>query len=266
MATASFVTDITEIITQAAEAAAMIGSLWSSFGVVNQARQYYNLYNTQRQFYYTTFQQGAELPLAIEVYNTNIAVRNYTAAANEPYLTTGVFSGAMGDTVGWWTRHNAMFGDSPATSILSDEYAQDRMLMLGHWSNVMFRFEESNVDLLNDQRWDHRMKLHNAALKEQSAVVSALASAEGQREETLTKTASYYAEVSNSLAERRGLVRAHKDVQARYAELSAGSMSQAAYVPGQSNRGSNGGSSSYRASPSAWHMEPSDNDHFRDVN
>jgi len=220
MATASFVTDLTEIVTQAVEAAAMVGSLWSSFEVVEQARAYYNLYNSQRQFYFSVFQTGAEAPLATSVYNTPIPVLNYAAQRNELYLPTGVFGGAMGDTLGWWTRRGAMFGEAQGNpTIYAEEYAPDRILTLGHWTNIMYRYEESLFDTLSDQRWDHRMKLHNVALKEQSKVISGLASAENQREDTITQTGSYLAEMSNSLAQRRGNIQGHKDVQQRYAEL-----------------------------------------------
>lgn len=231
MAAATFMTDITEIITQAVEAAAMIGSLWSSFKVVDQARDYYNLYNAQRQFYYSTFQIGAEAPLAATVYNTNIAIINYIGADAELYKSTGIFGGNMGDSLGWWQRHAAVFGTTQSAPILNEEYTQDRALLFSHWANIMFRFEESNADLLNDIRWDHRMKLHNVGLKQQSNAVSGLAVAEGQREDTLTRTSSYFAEMSGSLAERRGLVQAHKDVQARYAAMANGQLPQLGSTP-----------------------------------
>lgn len=269
MATASFVTDLTEIITQAVEAAAMVGSLWSSAKMVSQARSYYNLYNTQRQFYYSAFQLGAEAPLAATVYGTSIAVINYTRAAAEEYLPTGVFNGAMGDTQGWWTRHSAMFGQAPSIDILTEEYAQDRVLVQGHWTNVMYRFEESNVDLLNDQRWDHRMKLHNVAMKRQSEVVSELASGVGLRESVMSNTSSYLADAASSLAERRGLVRAHKDVQARYAELTSGSGS--VYTPpprgSASYRDPNGGvrPAGNGVQTFALGTMPAVGDHFRPV-
>jgi len=219
MAAAVFETDLTEIITQAVEAAAMIGSLWSSFGVVDLARSYYNLYNAQRQFYYSTFQQGAEAPLAVAVYNTPIATTQYAGSAAQLYSPTGVFGGLMGDIDGWWARHSQMFGAEQAIPILTDEVAQDYILIQSQWTNVMFRFAEVNFDLLSEQRWDHRMKLHNVALKQMSTVLGGLASAVESREDTLSDRASNFADMSNSAAQRRGLVQGHKDVQARYAAL-----------------------------------------------
>jgi hypothetical protein len=230
MAAATFETDLVEIITQAAEAAAMVGSLWSSFKVVDQARDYYNLYNRQRQFYYSTFQQGAEAPLALDVYNTAIPVLSYTDADALLYANTGVFGGSMSDTGGWWTRRSASFGASPDAAILAEEFNQDDVLTHSHWENVLFRFEESNTDILSDQRWDHRMKLHNVALKQQSAVLSGLASAEGQREDAMSATSSRLADMGNSLAERRGMIQGHKDVQARYAQLSGSANTQYAIL------------------------------------
>jgi hypothetical protein len=264
MAAATFQTDLTEIITQAVEAAAMVGSLWSSAKMVEQSRAYYNLYHTQRQFYYNVFQTGAEAPLAATVYSANVAVINYTSANAELYLATGIFGGPMGDTLGWWARHSTMFGATPSTTILSEEYAQDRILFQGHWANVMFRFEESNVDLLNDQRWDHRMKLHNVAMKQQSAVVSELASGVGLREEAMTKTSSYLGDAANSLAERRGLIQGHKDAQARYAEIANSSSSVYRASP-RSAATYRGPSANSGAQTFAYGSNPSGNDHFRNA-
>lgn len=226
MATASFVTDLTEIITQLVEGAAMVGSLWNSFAVVDLARSYYNLYNAQRQFYYSTFQVGAEAPLAVAVYNTPLVTTQYAGNAAQLYAPTGVFGGAMGTSaLPWYIRHSLMFGMAPASPILSDELNQDQLLTESQWTNVMFRFSEVNFDLLSEQRWDHRMKLHNVAMKQMSTVLGSLASAVEQREDVMSARASNFADMSNSLAQRRGLVQGHKDVQARYASLanSAGS-------------------------------------------
>jgi hypothetical protein len=220
MAAAVFETDLTEIITQALEGAAMVGSLWSSFGVVDLARSYYNLYHAQRQFYYSTFQQGAEAPLAVAVYNTPLVTMQYAATAAQLYSPTGVFGDAMGNSpTPWYIRHSLMFGTIPAAAILNDELTQDQLLTESQWTNVMFRFSEVNFDLLSEQRWDHRMKLHNVALKQMSTVLGGLASAVELREDNMTSRASNFADMSNSLAQRRGLVQGHKDVQARYAAL-----------------------------------------------
>lgn len=234
MATASFVTDLTEIITQAVEAAAMLGSLWSSFGVVDQAQQYYNLYQQQRNFYYNTFQTGAEAPLAQIVYRTAYPTLSYSTAASYLYSTPGFFSGAGDQVVPWWSRHAAMFGTVPSSRIQTDEYQQDYVLIETQWTNVMFRFEEWYFDTLSDLRWDHRMKLHNVGLKKMSTVLSALASSVGQREDALTAQASYLAGISNSAAEKRGLTQAHRDVQNLYGSFtnSAGSTYTAPRVGG----------------------------------
>lgn len=219
MAAATFETDLTEIITQVIEAAAMLGSLWSSFGVVDLARSYYNLYNTQRQFYYATFQQGAEAPLAVTVYNVPLVTTDYGGASAQLYNTTGPFGGQMASFEGWWERHARMFATPQNATIITDESQQDDFLTRSQWTNIMFRFAEVNFDLLSDQRWDHRMKLHNVALKQMSTVLSSLASAVELREDTMSARASNFADMSNSAAQRRGLVQGHKDVQARYAPL-----------------------------------------------
>jgi hypothetical protein len=221
MATASFVTDLTEIVTQAVEAAAMVGSLFSSLAAVDQARDYYNLYNQQRQFYYNVFQKGAEAPLAAMVYTTAITNIDYAGTAKEVYGPTGPLKQQITSTLGWWNRHSLMYGASPSQPIVSEELQLDEIALESHWANMMYRYDESLVDLLNDQRWDHRMKLHNVALKQQSAVISGLSSAVDLREENMSATGSYLANVANSLAQRRGLIQGHKDAQSRYAEMAS---------------------------------------------
>jgi hypothetical protein len=250
MASATFETDLTEIITQAVEAAAMIGSLWSSFGVVDLARSYYNLYNAQRQFYYSTFQQGAEAPLAVAVYNTPLVTMQYAANAAILYGTTGVFGDAMGNSsLPWYARHSQMFGAAPATAILSDEVTQDQFLVESQWTNVMFRFSEVNFDLLSEQRWDHRMKLHNVALKQMSTVLGGLASAVELREDNMTARASNFADMANSLAQRHGLVQGHREVQQRYASLANSSNPSYTLANSQGNPKAMGGvSNPYSAS------------------
>jgi hypothetical protein len=264
MAAATFQTDLTEILTQVIEAAAMLGSLWSSAKMVEQARSYYNLYRTQRQFYYSTFQTGAEAPLAAAVYGTPIVPINYANASAVLYSSIGVFGGSMGEASGWWERHGLMFGTAVSDTILSDEYLPDRALMQSQWVNVMFRFEESNFDLLSDQRWDHRMKLHNVAMKQQSAVVSELASGAALREDVMTKTSSYLGDAANSLAERRGMIQGHKDAQARYAEIanSSGSVYRASPRSAATYRdpSANSGAQTF-----AYGSNPSGNDHFRNA-
>lgn len=249
MATATFMTDLTEIITQALEGAAMIGSLWSSFGVVDLARSYYNLYNAQRQFYYSTFQVGAEAPLAVAVYNTPLVTMQYAGTAALLYGAQGVFGGAMGSSaLPWYTRHSLMFGATPAAAILSDELTQDQLLVESQWTNVMFRFSEVNFDLLSEQRWDYRMKLHNVALKQMSTVLGSLASSVEQREGIMSDRASNFAGMANSLAQRRGLVQGHKDVQARYASLANANSTTYGIMKSGGNPSAMGSSTPYSAS------------------
>lgn len=50
MASAAFVTDTTEIITQATEAAAGIAGILNAFKIIDLQRKYFNLYKQQRDF------------------------------------------------------------------------------------------------------------------------------------------------------------------------------------------------------------------------
>lgn len=217
MAAATFMTDIVEIITQAAEAAAGIGALYSGFKVIDRARDYYRLYDDQRRFYNAQFQKGAEAPLALEVFTQPAYAINYAGTRGEAWGRTGPIGG-MSDVLGWWSRHSAVFGSSVSAAIMQDEYTQDVVLLETHWTNIMYRFEEQQFDILHDQRWDHRSKMHNIGLKQQSAVLSGLASGEGAIEGAISATGGYLAGVSNSLAEMRGYKAERDATRSMYAQ------------------------------------------------
>jgi hypothetical protein len=173
MVSQQFIYDETEAITQVVEAASAIGSLMQSFKSVAIAQQYYNLYAAQRQFYFSTFQQGVELPLIGDLSTDLPYTRNYAARMTTMLnANTGPYGGSSTDTVGWWTRHAAMYGSTPDSRIT--ESAVDLPRVESDWANYLFRFEEYWYDVRNDQRWYKRMAVHNMGIKQGSAVVPAL--------------------------------------------------------------------------------------------
>lgn len=192
MVTGNIVIDTTEIATQVAEVAAGIGSLVSGFKVIELAKDYYDLYRDQREYYYNVFQNGVEAPLASEVnqispYNANYAAR--TASLYNQY--TGPFGGAVTDGRGWWARHAAMYGDVPDEKITS--YEADAARIKSDWTNYMFRFEEEWADTRNDIRWNRRLAVHNLGVKQGTAVAASLNS-------SLNEYQNHIADFSNQLA------------------------------------------------------------------
>lgn len=211
MATASFVTDLTEMLTQVIEAAAGIGSLISGFQNISLARNYYNLYNQQRQYYYTVFQTGVEKPLASATYLDPYYNLNYTGRVftmNDP--NSGPFGGASTDVSGWWARHAAMYAQTQDPLIT--EQAVDMARLKSDWANYLFRFEELWFDIRNDTRWAKRLAVHNLGIKQGNAISHALDYSLGNYQDNITDMASQLATYGNGIAKYAGYKRGLNDV------------------------------------------------------
>lgn len=210
MATASFVTDLTEVATQIAEAAAGIGSIVSGFKTVSLARKYYDLYKQQRDFYYTVFQNGVESPLINEANAIPFYYADYAARAATAFNTvTGPFGGESTNTLGWWTRHSNMYADSPDPLIT--ELDADTARLRSDWANYLFRFEELWQEVRNDSRWSKRLAVHNIGLKQGTAVVSSLNSSLDQYQENIADLGNQLATYGNGIAKYVGYKRGLAD-------------------------------------------------------
>ena len=209
MATASFVTDLTEILTQAVEAAAGIAGIYNGFKILEISEDYYKLYKEQRDFYYGTFQAGLEAPLASEVYTDPKPILDYAGRISTAYNTdTGPFGGRAGDAQAWWERHANAYGAIRDTR-LQAEYQFDVLRVKSDWSNYLFRFEETYFDLRNDIRWRKRMGLHNIGIKQGTAVASAMDSAltayQGHLQDFGNQLATYGNGIAASVGYKKGL-------------------------------------------------------------
>lgn len=200
MASASFVTDLTEIATQAAEAAAGIAGVVSGYKQVELARDYYNLYREQREFYYTTFQTGVEAPLANEVAAIPIRALDYAGTAGAAYdPVTGPLGGESTDALGWWTRHAGAY-NTPIDPHLLRTLDADLAKIKSDWTNYLFRFEEHFTDTQNDIRWKKRMMLHNFGIKQGTAIAGALDSSLGEYQEQIADFGNMLATYGNGAA------------------------------------------------------------------
>jgi hypothetical protein len=209
MAAAVFSTDLTEILTQAAEAAAGIAGIYQSFKILDLAKDYYQLYKEQREFYYSVFQQGLEGPLALEVYSDPIPVLDYAGRVATAYdVATGPFGGKVTDVEGWWLRHANAYG-ALLDSRLQKELVLDIARVKSDWTNYLFRFEETYYDLRMDIRWRKRLALHNIGVKEGTAVSSAmntsLSEYQNQIQDFGNQLATYGNGIAASVGYKKGL-------------------------------------------------------------
>lgn len=220
MAAAAFVTDLTEIFTQAAEAAAGIGSILQNYELLKISENYYKLYERQRQFYYDTFQVGVEAPLAAEIYTDPIPVLNYTGQVGEAYnAVTGPFGGASTDTLGWWTRHAQAYNTAISPQ-LQLELTTDIARIKSDWTNYLFRFEEVRFDQTTDIRWRKRLAVHNIGIKIGADVSSAMEGALTHYQEHIAESAGQLATYGNGIAKWVGYQRGLSDVSEAYNAMS----------------------------------------------
>lgn len=210
MATASFVVDTTEIATQAAEAAAGLGSFLSGLQNIELSRKYYDLYNQQRQFYYNTFQNGAERSLASAAYSAPVYVLAYgTRAQTVLDSTTGPLGTAATDVTAWITRRAGMYAQDMDDRITSLEV--DMARIKSDWVNYLYRFEELWADIRNDTRWANRLTVHNIAIKQGTAITAALSGAVREYSSQITDLASQLATYGNGIAKYAGYRRGLQD-------------------------------------------------------
>lgn len=204
MVSASFVTDLTEIATQAAEAAGGIAGIYAGFKMLDLAEDYYKLYRDQREFYYTTFQRGVEQPLAVEVYQDPRPTLDYAGRVATMYnKDTGPFGGLATDAMGWRARHLATVGDAADAqynAMFEEVYASDDMRLRSDWTNYMFRFEETYYDTRVDIWWKKRLSLHNIGIKQGTAVTSAMSGALDNFQSHIAEFGSQLATYANGIA------------------------------------------------------------------
>lgn len=215
MVSQNFIFDETEEITQAIEAAAGIGSIIQAFKQVAIAKNYYNLYAAQRQFYYNTFQQGVELPLINMLAADSPYMLNYTGRIQTmTNVATGPYGGSSSDLVGWWARHGNMYGEAPDPLIT--EAQVDIPRIESDWANYLFRFEEYWYDVRNDLRWYKRMAVHNIGIKQGSAVTTSLHYALTNLTNQIGDLGSQLATYGNGAAKYAGYRRGLSDVRDFY--------------------------------------------------
>lgn len=211
MVTQSFIFDETEVLTQAAEAAAGLGALLSGLKNIELARKYYNLYNAQRQFYYNVFQAGAEANIANDAYTAPYYVLNYIGRVNtllDPI--TGPLGAPISDVAGWVNRHAAMYAKTMDSQIT--ELDTDNARLRSDWANYLFRFEELWADIRNDDRWAHRLTVHNIAVKQGAVIETALSGAVRNYIDQMQDLSSQLSTYGNGIAKYAGYKRGLNDV------------------------------------------------------
>lgn len=216
MATASFMTDLVEVATQAAEAAAGIAGVVAGMKIVELSRDYYNLYKRQRDFYYNTFQTGVEAPLALETYADPLPALDYPGRIQTLYNSdTGPMGGQSADDLNWWNRHAAAYSTN-IPQLLVQQAAAARAAVLSDWTNYLFRYEEWFTRHLEDDRWRKRLALHNMALKQGAGLTSSMSEALGAYQDNIADLGAQLATYGNGIAKWSGYKKGEADTEAAF--------------------------------------------------
>lgn len=204
MAGAAFVTDLTEILTQAAEAAGGIASLLNSFDILKISRNYYNLYRDQRDRYISVFRNQVESPLLVEI-GTGAYTLDY-ANRRDLLHSSGTPWYLMQE---WWERHSRMYGAAASAEILAYEYQPEHNRIMLDWATYLYRYEEHWFDVRNDIYYGRRFAVHNIGIKQGNAISAALASSlnnfQNQKDEVSAQLATFANGAARYSGYRRGL-------------------------------------------------------------
>lgn len=211
--------DLVEIATQVVEAAAGIASVITAFKSLGLAEKYYDLYVSQRNFYYDTFQTGLEAPLAAEIYaDTPYALSYVGRLAAASNAISGPYGGQSTNAAAWWARHGEVY-NTPNDPRLVKELPFDLARVRSDWSNYLFRFEEQFYDTVSDIRFRKRVALHNIGIKQGTAVAASLDSALDQYITHIDDFGNQLATYGNGIAKYAGYKRGMADTADNFSAM-----------------------------------------------
>jgi hypothetical protein len=193
------------------------------------ATNYFNDYQSQREFYFNVFQQSGELPFNTEQFGISFYSPQYTAIFN-----TGVFPPSMawffnpqianrltaiGDAVstqGTWYRFASRYAPLNASNIqeISGSFWMDVSDIYDDWFSYMFRYEEHKRDVFNERRWADQMGSLSYGVKEAYAVEREMGTSFEVYDKAQGQLISSEDTLLNGLATFAGYRQMQKDVKA----------------------------------------------------
>lgn len=178
------------------------------------ATNYFNLYQTQRQFYYNHFQLSGEAPFATEQFGITFYAPDYIGVFHTGYLPPGVWFlfnpqltnrvTALGSTSigGYWSSYASRYTPTTASVAfeVSGTFAAEVASILDDWNSYMNRYEEHKRDVLNERRWTSQMGSLSYGVKEAYTVERGLGTAFSDFDEAQGRLISADSTVLNGLA------------------------------------------------------------------
>lgn len=197
------------------------------------ATNYFNDYQSQREFYFNTFQQHGEAPFNTEQFGISFYSPTYTAVfytgsvfpPSAMYLFGPAISNrktALGgyDSYGTWSRFASRYAAVANIFIfdgiqeLSGSFGMDVADITDDWFSYMFRYEEHKRDVFNERRWADQMGSLSYGIKEAYAVEREMGTSFEVYDKAQGQLISAEDTVLNGLATFAGYRQMQKDVKA----------------------------------------------------
>lgn len=180
--------EVAEAVAEAGLEVALLAAIASVQSDYNDlANNYFTLYQTQRNFYFNTFQQQGELPFANEQFGISFYTPDYVGANNVGYFPPGVWylfsteltnrTLSLGSTTlnGYWQEYAHRYAPFGLATLDASSYAMDLASILDDWNSYQNRYEEHKRDVFNERRWANQMGSLSYGVKQAYAVERGLA-------------------------------------------------------------------------------------------
>ena len=193
------------------------------------AQNYFNDYQSQREFYFNVFQTQGEAKFnteqfGIPFYSPTYAATFYTGSVFPPsamYLFNPQIynrKAALGavDTDGTWFRFGSRYAilNDPNTQEVTGSFGMDVADIFDDWFSYMFRYEEHKRDVFNERRWANQMGSLSYGVKEAYAVEREMGTSFEVYDKAQGQLISADDTLLNGLATFAGYRQMQKDVKA----------------------------------------------------
>lgn len=185
------------------------------------AQDYYDLYASQRDYYYNNFQNNGngELGLLNQVFNSPLAGNGVAGTVYTPEYAQQDANVAYFDTWGtfsqrWWFNHAASYNTDPLNSVIDplgnpvfpggEPEALDVAAIDSDYVTYLYRYELHRADVYNERTWEWQNQSLNFGVKQSSIVESGLATSFRYLDEASGSLADVFATQANGLAKYSG--------------------------------------------------------------
>jgi len=191
------------------------------------ATNYFNLYQTQRQFYFNNFQLNGEAPFATEQFGIVFYNPDYVGVFNTGYFPPGawyLFNPELtnrllllGSTTvnGYWRGYASRY--TPYGNVIHQEisgtFDMEVASILDDWNSYMNRYEEHKRDVFNERRWANRMGSLSYGVKEAYTVERGLGTAFADFDQAQGQLISADSTILNGLATFAGYRHMQKGIR-----------------------------------------------------